>query len=90
MSRPVNTPNSSTSDFEKQRSLLIQQISHELSSLTTNIEALNRVFDQSLSIGKEFDDLGRLWKKFYSGLDELKQQQREGGAITSSNLPSAD
>ncbi|EGW32597.1 uncharacterized protein SPAPADRAFT_138437 [Spathaspora passalidarum NRRL Y-27907] len=99
MSRPTTSGNplqpSTTSDFEKQRSLLIQQIANELSNLNTNIETLNRVFDQSLSIGKEFDDLGRLWSKFYAGVDELKQrreaQQRENvGPVTPGAIPPSE
>ncbi|CAI5757133.1 unnamed protein product [Candida verbasci] len=58
--------------FTKQRDLLIQDISNNLDQVYTNLEILNRSLNESIQIGKEFDDVGRLWATFYDGMKKNK------------------
>ncbi|KAI5970877.1 DAD1 [Candida margitis] len=60
--------------FNKQRDILIQEISNNLSEVFTNLETLNRSLNESIQIGKEFDDVGRLWRTFYDGMNKLKDE----------------
>ncbi|KAI3402966.2 DAD1 [Candida oxycetoniae] len=63
--------------FNKQRDLLLQEISSNLSEVYQNLETLNRAMNESIQIGKEFDDVGRLWAVFYDGMNELRKLQSE-------------
>ena len=60
--------------FEKQRDLLIQEIAHSIDSVVYNLEILNRSLSESIQIGKEFDDVGRLWSHFYDGVNQAKDK----------------
>lgn len=60
--------------FIKQRDLLIQEISNNLTKIHTNLETLNRSLHELKQIGKEFDDVARLWSTFYDGMN---RQTRE-------------
>ncbi|KAK6465195.1 hypothetical protein DFJ63DRAFT_310296 [Scheffersomyces coipomensis] len=66
----------SSSYFEKQRDLLIQEISNNIDNVIYNLDILNRSLNESIQVGKEFDDVGRLWTNFYDGLSQLKERQR--------------
>ncbi|CAK9436855.1 uncharacterized protein LODBEIA_P13770 [Lodderomyces beijingensis] len=61
--------------FSKQRDLLLQEISENLTQVVQNLDTLNRSMNESLQIGKEFDDVGRLWAVFYDGVNELRNRQ---------------
>ncbi|CCE82545.1 Piso0_002275 [Millerozyma farinosa CBS 7064] len=63
--------------FEKQRDLLIQEIGLSLESVIYNLDILNRSLNGAVSVGKEFDDVGRLWSHFYDGLNQLKERSSE-------------
>lgn len=71
------TASSSTGNayFEKQRDLLLQEISNSMDSVVYNLDILNRSLNESIQVGKEFDDVGRLWSHFYDGMNQLKKQQ---------------
>ncbi|KAI5954245.1 DAD1 [Candida jiufengensis] len=70
-----STNTTTTSDyFIKQRDLLLQEISNNVNDVYQNIENLNRSLNESIQIGKEFDDVGRLWSSFYDGINELKER----------------
>ncbi|KAK6455398.1 DASH complex subunit Dad1-domain-containing protein [Scheffersomyces xylosifermentans] len=71
----VGTSSSSHSYFEKQRDLLIQEISNSMDSVVYNLDILNRSLNESIQVGKEFDDVGRLWSNFYDGMSQLKEKQ---------------
>ena len=60
--------------FEKQRDLLLQEIGASLDSVVYNLDVLNRSLNGSVSVGKEFDNVGRLWLHFYDGANQLKRQ----------------
>lgn len=66
--------------FEKQRDLLIQEIGLSLESVIYNLDILNRSLNGAVSVGKEFDDVGRLWSHFYDGLTQLKERSLEKDA----------
>ena len=66
--------NTTNDYFNKQRDILIQEISNNLSEVYTNLETLNRSLSESIQIGKEFDDVGRLWRTFYDGMNKLKEE----------------
>ncbi|RCK63464.1 DASH complex subunit DAD1 [Candida viswanathii] len=68
--------------FIKQRDLLIQEISNNLTKVHTNLEALNRSLHESKQIGKEFDDVARLWSTFYDGMNQVREK-------TADDLPKA-
>lgn len=68
--------NTNNDYFNKQRDILIQEISNNLSEVFTNLETLNRSLSESIQIGKEFDDVGRLWRTFYDGMNKLKNETR--------------
>lgn len=69
--------------FEKQRDLLIQEIANSIDSVVYNLDILNRSLNESIQVGKEFDDVGRLWSHFYDGLNQLKKQEQ----VTSAQEP---
>lgn len=60
----------SPSSFEKQRDFLVQEIASALDSVVYNLDILNRSLNESIQVGKEFDNVGRLWSNFYDA--ELK------------------
>lgn len=68
--------NTNNDYFNKQRDILIQEISNNLSEVFTNLETLNRSLSESIQIGKEFDDVGRLWRTFYDGMNKLKNETK--------------
>ncbi|ODV69659.1 hypothetical protein HYPBUDRAFT_97512, partial [Hyphopichia burtonii NRRL Y-1933] len=61
--------------FEKQRDLLLQEITTNLDSVVNNLEILNRNLNTSVQVGKEFDNVGRLWNLFYDGINDLQKRQ---------------
>lgn len=63
--------------FEKQRDLLIQEIGISIDSVVHNLDVLNRSLNGSISVGKEFDNVARLWSHFYLGLNQLKDKSTE-------------
>ena len=74
---------SSNDYFTKQRDLLLQDITNNLTQVHKNLETLNRSMNELVQIGKEFDDVGRLWSVFYDGMNELKERQLEQNKNTS-------
>lgn len=69
----------SSAYFEKQRDLLIQEIGLSIESLVYNLDILNRSLSGSISVGKEFDNVGRLWSHFYDGVNQLKERKEKEG-----------
>lgn len=55
------------STFEKQRDYLLQEITSAIDSVVSNLDVLNRSLNDSIQVGKEFDNVGRLWSSFYNG-----------------------
>lgn len=69
----------SSAYFEKQRDLLIQEIGISIESLVYNLDILNRSLSGSISVGKEFDNVGRLWSHFYDGVNQLRERKEKEG-----------
>lgn len=67
----------SSAYFEKQRDMLIQEIGVSIESVVYNLDILNRSLNGSISVGKEFDNVGRLWSHFYDGLNQLKERNNQ-------------
>lgn len=67
---------SNNSSFEKQRDYLVQEIASAIDSVIYNLDILNRSLNESIQVGKEFDDVGRLWSSFYDG--ELRSRAEPG------------
>lgn len=65
------------SSFESQRDYLVQEIATALDSVVYNLETLNRTLNDSVQVGKEFENAGQLWSTFYNGL----QTQRDLGVL---------
>lgn len=63
--------------FEKQRDMLIQEIGNSMDSVIYNLDILNRSLNNSIQVGKEFDDVGRLWSHFYDGVNQFKARTME-------------
>lgn len=76
--------------FIKQRDLLIQEISNNLSIVQTNLETLNRSLHELKQIGKEFDDVARLWSTFYDGMNGMNHQTRENTRDENNKISSSD
>ncbi|KAH3675053.1 hypothetical protein WICMUC_002885 [Wickerhamomyces mucosus] len=73
-------PTNQLTFFEKQRDLLISEITVSMDSVLTNLNALNRSMEGTIAVGKEFDSVASLWSSFYDGLsqvEQLRQQQTE-------------
>ena len=73
--------------FEKQRDLLLQETGASLDSVVSNLDVLNRSLNGSVSVGKEFDNVGRLWLHFYDGANQLKEKNLQPLPLQL-NLPS--
>lgn len=64
-------------DFEKHRDLLIQEISNSINSIVINLNTLNRSLNNSIQVGKEFDNVSNLWENFYNGLNQQGEKDEE-------------
>lgn len=67
----------SSSSFETQRDCLVQEITTAMDSVVYHLETLNRSLNDSVQVGKEFENAGQLWSTFYDSL----QTQRELGVV---------
>lgn len=74
------------SSFEKQRDVLVQEIAAALDSVINNMDILNRSLHESVQVGKDFDDVGRLWSKFYLGLGQDNSTVEDAPAADPGNV----
>lgn len=78
----MSSPSPSTT-FEKQRDFLLSEISSAIDLVVYNLDVLNRSLNDSVQVGKEFDDVRRLWSTFYNGVgkkeptEEPEEQNKE-------------
>lgn len=63
---------SSDASFEKQRDQLVQEIAAAMDKVVYNLDILNRSLNDTIQVGKEFENVSRLWGTFYSGLEADK------------------
>ncbi|KAK8443461.1 Dolichyl-diphosphooligosaccharide-protein glycosyltransferase subunit dad1 [Candidozyma auris] len=68
----MSSPEPSTT-FEKQRDFLLAEISSAIDSVVYNLDVLNRSLNDSIQVGKEFEDVGRLWSTFYNGVGKAQR-----------------
>lgn len=73
----MSSPTPSTT-FEKQRDFLLSEISSAIDSVVYNLDVLNRSLNDSVQVGKEFDDVGRLWSTFYNGVGKSQAEAEKG------------
>lgn len=59
--------------FTKQRDILIQEIALLLQSVNENLARLNRQLNDSVQVGKSFEDVGKTWSTFYDKSDVSHQ-----------------
>lgn len=71
----MSSPSSSTT-FEKQRDYLLSEISSAIDLVVYNLDVLNRSLNDSVQVGKEFDDVGRLWSTFYNGIGKNEATEK--------------
>lgn len=69
--------------FEKQRDLLIQEIGLSMESVIFHLDTLNRSLGGLVAVGKEFDEVARLWSHFYDGPNQLKERKLQEAAMKS-------
>ncbi|QWW21364.1 hypothetical protein CA7LBN_000110 [Candidozyma auris] len=48
-------------------------ISSAIDSVVYNLDVLNRSLNDSIQVGKEFEDVGRLWSTFYNGVGKAQR-----------------
>lgn len=54
--------------FKQERELIIQDIEKTMKSIVSNLDTLNVYLENTNEIGKEFENVSKLWEQFYSGL----------------------
>lgn len=80
MASSEKTPATSSS-FETQRDALVQEVASAMDSVVRNLETLNRTLNDSVEVGKDFENVGRLWNTFYNNI----QTQKDLGVHEESN-----
>ncbi|CDO92305.1 unnamed protein product [Kluyveromyces dobzhanskii CBS 2104] len=68
--------------FIEQRELVLQDINQSMDAILNQLNGLNITLENSIAVGKEFENVSQIWKLFYNGL-ELEEQ-------TSDSVPAAD
>lgn len=87
------SPAEETSLFEKQRDQLVQEIHGAMDSVVHNLEILNRSLHDSIEVGKDFENVGKLWSTFYDGAEaekRLKQQNLSDSLQPTSTTQNAE
>lgn len=79
-----------SSDFEKQRNILIQEISNSINSIVLNLNSLNRSLNNSIQVGKDFENVSSLWSNFYNGLKDDVMTNEEEQAEPESEIEQVD
>lgn len=54
---------------------MLSEISSAIDLVVYNLDVLNRSLNDSVQVGKEFDDVGRLWSTFYNGIGKTRRQR---------------
>ncbi|SCW01621.1 LAFE_0E03686g1_1 [Lachancea fermentati] len=53
--------------FLEQRDFILQDINQTLDSILNGLNGLNISLENFIAVGKEFENVSELWKRFYSG-----------------------
>ncbi|KAL6950078.1 hypothetical protein ACO0QE_000748 [Hanseniaspora vineae] len=54
--------------FQQEKELIIQDIEKTMKSIVSNLDTLNVYLENTNEIGKEFENVSKLWEQFYTGL----------------------
>ena len=54
--------------FQQEKELIIQDIEKTMKSIVSNLDTLNIYLENTNEIGKEFENVSKLWEQFYTGL----------------------
>lgn len=73
---PPSNDTSNLSYFEKQRDLLISDISTSMEKVLNNLNSLNRSMEGCVAVGKEFDSVSVVWSKFYDGMTQMDKAKK--------------
>lgn len=73
---PPNNDTSNLSYFEKQRDLLISDISGSMENVLNSLNSLNRSMEGCVAVGKEFDSVSVVWSKFYDGMSQMDKANK--------------
>lgn len=72
MASPEKAQTPTSTSFETQRDHLVQEVAAAMDSVVRNLETLNRTLNDSVQVGKEFENVGRLWSTFYDSIQTQK------------------
>lgn len=61
----IPRPTDKNSNFLSQRDALVNRIAVTMDSLLYNLDTLNMMLNESVQVGKEFEEVQTLWKTFY-------------------------
>ncbi|KAH3900631.1 Dad1p SCDLUD_003625 [Saccharomycodes ludwigii] len=64
-------------NFIEQREMLIQDIDQTMKSILKNLGTFNVILENINDIGKDFENVTKLWEFFYTGLQQGQSQQIE-------------
>lgn len=59
--------------FIEQRDMILQEINEMMDSVLNNLNGINITLENSIAVGKEFENVSQIWKLFYNGLDVDEQ-----------------
>ena len=55
--------------FMEQRDLILQEINESMDAILNQLNGLNITLENSIAVGKEFENVSQIWKLFYNGLE---------------------
>ncbi|QEU61944.1 Dad1 [Kluyveromyces lactis] len=65
--------------FIEQRSLILQEINESMDAILNQLNGLNITLENSIAVGKEFENVSQIWKLFYNGLESEEQNMETVG-----------
>lgn len=70
---PSNSEPAERTLFTKQRDILIHEIAELLQLVNEKLARINRQLNESVQVGKSFDDVGKTWATFYNRRDVTEE-----------------
>ncbi|VVT50151.1 uncharacterized protein SAPINGB_P002626 [Magnusiomyces paraingens] len=65
------------SPFERERDVLVTQITESMNNVLNNLNALNRALEGVVEVGKEFESISALWNNYYDGMARVQIQEQQ-------------
>lgn len=59
--------------FIEQRDVILQEVNEIMDSILNQLNGLNITLENSIAVGKEFENVSQIWKLFYNGLESEEQ-----------------